>query len=48
MSVHSLIEQATNPPESGIMPSTPFDFDSFDGAVMSTYSRFPLALERGA
>jgi acetylornithine aminotransferase len=28
--------------------SSPFDADSFDAAVMSTYGRFPLALERGA
>jgi len=48
VSVQTLIEQATNPLESGIMPSTPFDVDSFDAAVMSTYGRFPLALERGA
>nr|WP_228014556.1 aspartate aminotransferase family protein [Fortiea sp. LEGE XX443] len=30
------------------MPSIPFDPDSFNEAVMSTYGRFPLALERGA
>nr|WP_199331295.1 aspartate aminotransferase family protein [Calothrix sp. FACHB-1219] len=30
------------------MSSTPFDANSFDEAVMSTYARFPLALERGA
>ncbi|AKG23054.1 aspartate aminotransferase family protein [Calothrix sp. 336/3] len=28
--------------------STPFDSDSFNQAVMSTYGRFPIALERGA
>jgi acetylornithine aminotransferase len=30
------------------MSSSPFDADSFDQAVMSTYGRFPLALDRGA
>lgn len=47
MSGQTLIEQAT-PPTSGYMSSTPFDPASFDQAVMSTYGRFPLALERGA
>lgn len=28
-------------------PSAPFSFDEFDAYVMSTYARFPLALERG-
>ncbi|HLP90066.1 MAG TPA: aspartate aminotransferase family protein [Nostocaceae cyanobacterium] len=48
MSFQTLIEQPTIPPESGLMSSTPFDKDGFNAAVMSTYSRFPLALERGA
>ncbi len=48
MSIETLIEQATIPPESGFVSSNPFDADSFDEAVMSTYVRFPLALERGA
>nr|WP_228049180.1 aspartate aminotransferase family protein [Nodularia sp. LEGE 04288] len=30
------------------MSSSPFDADSFNEAVMSTYARFPLALDRGA
>lgn len=30
------------------MASSPFNTDSFDQSVMSTYGRFPLALERGA
>jgi acetylornithine/N-succinyldiaminopimelate aminotransferase len=47
VSGQTLIEQAT-PSTSGSMSSTPFDPASFDQAVMSTYSRFPLALERGA
>ncbi|MEA5514325.1 aspartate aminotransferase family protein [Nodularia sp. UHCC 0506] len=48
MSIETLIEQATIPPTSGFMSSSPFDADSFDQAVMSTYARFPLALDRGA
>ncbi len=42
MSFQTLVEQATIPPR------IPFDADSFDQAVMSTYKRYPLALERGA
>ncbi|MBK1986334.1 aspartate aminotransferase family protein [Sphaerospermopsis aphanizomenoides BCCUSP55] len=48
MSFQSLVEKATIPQESGLMPSTPFDANSFNQVVMSTYGRFPLALERGA
>ncbi|QSJ15070.1 aspartate aminotransferase family protein [Nostoc sp. UHCC 0702] len=47
MSIQTLIEQATIHP-SGSVSSHPFDADSFNEAVMSTYARFPLALERGA
>ncbi|MDJ0735812.1 MAG: aspartate aminotransferase family protein [Nostocaceae cyanobacterium] len=43
MSSETLVQQATTNPE-----SNPFDANSFDAAVMSTYGRFPLALERGA
>jgi len=42
VSFQTLVEQATIP------PYTPFDADSFNQAVMSTYKRYPLALERGA
>ncbi|HEY9798929.1 MAG TPA: aspartate aminotransferase family protein [Leptolyngbyaceae cyanobacterium] len=48
MSLQTLIEQATNSLESGSAASSPFSTDSFDASVMSTYARFPLALERGA
>lgn len=48
MSIQSLVEAATNPPKSDSLSSSPFDANSFDEAVMSTYARFPLALERGA
>lgn len=47
MSLQTLVDQATIPPDSG-PASSPFDTDSFNEAVMSTYARFPLALERGA
>jgi len=48
VSLQTLLEQGTNPPESGVVASNPFSTDSFDSAVMSTYARFPIALERGA
>ncbi|MBE8971029.1 aspartate aminotransferase family protein [Nostocales cyanobacterium LEGE 12452] len=48
MSLQTLVDQATIPPDSGSVASSPFDTDSFNEAVMSTYARFPLALERGA
>ncbi|MEH1950515.1 MAG: aspartate aminotransferase family protein [Nostoc sp.] len=47
MSLQTLVDQATIPPDSG-SASSPYDTDSFNEAVMSTYARFPLALERGA
>jgi acetylornithine aminotransferase len=48
VSFQTLVEQPTIPQESGFTPSTPFDADNFNAAVMSTYGRYPLALERGA
>jgi acetylornithine/N-succinyldiaminopimelate aminotransferase len=48
VSLQTLVDQATIPPDSGSVVSSPFDADSFNEAVMSTYGRFPLALERGA
>ncbi|MBO3461836.1 acetylornithine transaminase [Aetokthonos hydrillicola Thurmond2011] len=44
----TLVEQATINPQSGSVSSSTFDTDDFNQTVMSTYSRFPLALERGA
>ncbi len=41
MSIETLVQQA-NP------SSTPFNKESFDEVVMSTYGRFPIALEKGA
>lgn len=40
MSAQTLVDQA-------IIPSSPFDTEGFNQAVMSTYARFPIALERG-
>ncbi|MEH2192188.1 MAG: aspartate aminotransferase family protein [Nostoc sp.] len=48
MSLKTLVDQATIFADSGSVSSSPFDADSFNEAVMSTYGRFPLALERGA
>lgn len=48
MSLQTLVDQATIFADSGSVTSSPFDTDSFNEAVMSTYGRFPLALERGA
>ncbi|MBD2489327.1 aspartate aminotransferase family protein [Aulosira sp. FACHB-615] len=47
MSLQTLVEEASIPPASGSVSSIPFDSDSFNEAVMSTYGRFPLALEKG-
>ncbi len=46
MSIQTLFEQSTIDSQSNVSSST-FERDSFDQAVMSTYARFPLALERG-
>ncbi|MGJ5674447.1 MAG: aspartate aminotransferase family protein [Nostochopsis sp.] len=48
MSLETLIQQDPITPGSGTALSSAFDANSFDAAVMSTYGRFPLALERGA
>lgn len=47
MKFQSLVKQAIIPGESGFTRPTPFDEESFNQVVMSTYGRFPLALERG-
>ncbi|MEA5602110.1 aspartate aminotransferase family protein [Nostoc sp. UHCC 0252] len=46
MSLQTLVDQATVFASGSA--TSPFDPDSFNEAVMSTYGRFPLALERGA
>ncbi|MFQ4144911.1 aspartate aminotransferase family protein [Chlorogloeopsis sp. ULAP02] len=48
MSLDTLVQQPPFPSESGSVSSSPFDADNFNAVVMSTYGRFPLALERGA
>jgi acetylornithine aminotransferase len=48
VSIQTLVEEATISPKPDSLPASPFDTNSFDEAVMSTYARFPLALERGA
>ncbi|MCX7593506.1 MAG: aspartate aminotransferase family protein [Fischerella sp.] len=48
MSGETLVQQHPMTSQSDSVLSNPFDADSFDAAVMSTYGRFPLALERGA
>ncbi|MFE1746768.1 aspartate aminotransferase family protein [Coleofasciculus sp. H7-2] len=46
MSLETLVENPSIPAESGV--SVPYDPENFDASVMSTYGRYPLALERGA
>ncbi|MDF5722560.1 MAG: aspartate aminotransferase family protein [Rhizonema sp. PD37] len=48
MSIQSLFEQATIDSHEGFVQSNSFDTESFNQAVMSTYARFSLALERGS
>ena len=45
MSLETLVENPLIPAESGV--SVPYDPEGFDASVMSTYGRYPLALERG-
>jgi acetylornithine/N-succinyldiaminopimelate aminotransferase len=47
VSIQTFVEQATTPLDSGSVASTPFEADNFNQVVMSTYGRFPIALERG-
>jgi acetylornithine/N-succinyldiaminopimelate aminotransferase len=47
VTIQTFVEQATTPSDSGFVASTPFDVDNFNQVVMSTYGRFPIALERG-
>lgn len=48
MSIETLVENPSIPAESAPAMSGLFDRASFDESVMTTYGRFPLALERGA
>jgi acetylornithine/N-succinyldiaminopimelate aminotransferase len=47
VSIPTFVQEANIPPELGLSSSN-FDPDGFNQVVMSTYGRFPLALERGA
>ncbi|MFB2922111.1 MULTISPECIES: aspartate aminotransferase family protein [Aerosakkonema] len=47
MSIETLVENPHIPAESAPVLSAPFDPASFDDCVMTTYGRFPLALEKG-
>ena len=47
MSIETLVENPTIPAESAPVLSGVFDPASFDDCVMTTYGRFPLALEKG-
>ncbi|PPS45933.1 aspartate aminotransferase family protein [Chroococcidiopsis sp. TS-821] len=48
MSIETLIQDPAIPAEAGAVLSAPYDAESFDQSVMTTYGRFPLALDRGA
>ena len=47
MSIETLIQEPSIPAEPGGVASIPYDAAGFDDSVMTTYGRFPLALERG-
>ena len=47
MSLETLVQNPSIPAESASGVSTPFAPADFDASVMTTYGRFPLALERG-
>jgi acetylornithine aminotransferase len=45
VSLETLVQNPSIPAESG--SSVPYNSDEFDASVMTTYGRFPIALERG-
>lgn len=47
MSLETLVPNPSIPPESALGVSAAYDPTDFDASVMTTYGRFPLALERG-
>ena len=47
MSIETLVENPSIPAESAPVMSSSFSPEGFDDCVMTTYGRFPLALERG-
>lgn len=48
MSIETLIQDPATPAEAGAVLASPYDPTGFDQSVMTTYGRFPLALERGS
>ena len=48
MSIETIVQDPSIPAESGAVLSSPYDPAGFNDSVMTTYARFPLALERGA
>jgi len=48
VSIETLVQDPSIPAESGPVLSSPYDPAGFDESVMTTYGRFPLALERGS
>ncbi len=48
MSIETLVQDPSIPAESAPVVSSPYDPTGFNDNVMTTYARFPLALERGA
>lgn len=47
MSLETLVQDPSIPAESASGASAPYDPADFDTSVMTTYGRFPIALERG-
>lgn len=47
MSLETLVVNPSIPAESASQGSAPYDTADFDASVMTTYGRFPIALERG-
>ncbi len=47
MSLEALVQDPSIPAESASGVSAPYDPADFDASVMTTYGRFPIALERG-
>lgn len=48
MSLEALVQDPTIPAESGPVVSAPYNESGFNSSVMTTYGRYPIAIERGA
>ena len=48
VSIETLVSDSSIPAESAPVISSPYDPAGFNDSVMTTYARFPLALDRGA